>query len=478
VHTCTLRNGNTAYMKAIPVTILLILTSLCANAQITGIKVTGDTCNTYTATFTAEGTTTAPYLFWSFGDPASGNRDTVTVANTGNGGATLHKFFGGGVYNVCVTPMGPGIPAVRYCRTVAIALCCNSLISSGDTCLLREIPFFVTTGATINSISWNFGDPSTGASNTSSLLNPVHKFSAVGNYAVTATIQSPCGQIINTFIQPVVNCAPLSCTAEILFNDSCLKKGANFQIQASYPVNAVTWHFDDPLGGNTNNTNIIATHKYSATGIFNVSAEVELSCGLLTIYKTINIVDCDAAAPCKGTINLLNNCAGMADTFSITAAYPVNSVTWNFNDPSSGTNNTATGVSTTHTFATPGSYLVSAAMQLGCGNDTVLKSITINNCDTATNSNCKLFVPGIFTPNADNLNDSFRPLAYCNFLRYQFMVYNRLGQQVFSSKNPADKWNGSFNGIACPPGGYVYLVNYQFAGGLPQKAKGSVVLVR
>lgn len=465
-------------MKAIQVTILLILTSLCANAQITGIKVTGDTCNTYTATFTADGTTTAPYLFWSFGDPVSGNRDTVTVANTGNGGPTLHKFLGAGVYNVCVTPVGPGVPAVRYCRTVAIALCCNSLISSGDTCLLREIPFSVTTGATINSISWNFGDPSTGASNTSAFLNPVHKFSAVGSYAVTATIQSPCGQITNTFIQQVVNCAPLSCTAEILFNDSCLKKGANFQIQASYPVNAVTWHFDDPLGGNVNNTNIIATHKYSAAGSFTVSAEVELSCGLITVYKTINIVDCDASAPCKGTINLLNNCAGVADTFSVTAAYPVNSVAWNFNDPSSGTSNTATGVSTTHTFASPGSYLVSAAMQLGCGNDTVLKSITINNCDTATNGNCKLYVPGIFTPNGDNSNDSFRPLAYCNFLRYQFMVYNRLGQQVFSSKNPAEKWNGSFNGMACPPGGYVYLVNYQFAGGPPQKAKGSVVLVR
>lgn len=40
----------------------------------------------------------------------------------------------------------------------------------------------------VSSLSWNFGDPSTGSANTSTLSTPVHSFSQLGTYVVTLTV--------------------------------------------------------------------------------------------------------------------------------------------------------------------------------------------------------------------------------------------------------------------------------------------------
>jgi gliding motility-associated-like protein len=42
----------------------------------------------------------------------------------------------------------------------------------------------------INNVQWNFGDPASGAANTSTLVNPTHTSSAAGNYMVTLIAQN------------------------------------------------------------------------------------------------------------------------------------------------------------------------------------------------------------------------------------------------------------------------------------------------
>lgn len=42
------------------------------------------------------------------------------------------------------------------------------------------------------SFAWNFGDPASGAANTSALANPAHVFSGPGTYQVTLTVNGPC----------------------------------------------------------------------------------------------------------------------------------------------------------------------------------------------------------------------------------------------------------------------------------------------
>jgi hypothetical protein len=58
---------------------LLLLNSSKSTAQITGIKVVGDTCDNFSLTLQALGTSFSSYLSWNFNDPASGVNDTITI---------------------------------------------------------------------------------------------------------------------------------------------------------------------------------------------------------------------------------------------------------------------------------------------------------------------------------------------------------------------------------------------------------------
>lgn len=55
---------------------------------------------------------------------------------------------------------------------------------------------FKITNDTIINVQWNFGDPASGAANTSSLLQPQHVFSTPGIYTVTANLYNTAGVLI------------------------------------------------------------------------------------------------------------------------------------------------------------------------------------------------------------------------------------------------------------------------------------------
>lgn len=64
--------------------------------------------------------------------------------------------------------------------------------------------------------------------------------------------------------------------------------------------------------------------------------------------------------------------------------------------------------------------------------------------DTVCTDNCPLYnLPNAFTPNGDGANETFRPFNPYRYIEsINFRVFNRWGQQVFESKDPAIGWNG------------------------------------
>jgi gliding motility-associated-like protein len=89
--------------------------------------------------------------------------------------------------------------------------------------------------------------------------------------------------------------------------------------------------------------------------------------------------------------------------------------------------------------------------------------------------------PSAFTPNDDNLNDCFMPVNSVreNNLVYELIIYNRLGQRIFSTTNPNDCWDGTFRGKPCEGGVYTFrcIANIIF----PDRnvsASGTVTLIR
>lgn len=90
-----------------------------------------------------------------------------------------------------------------------------------------------------------------------------------------------------------------------------------------------------------------------------------------------------------------------------------------------------------------------------------------------------VYLPNAFTPDGDGLNDLFKPVLE-GVEDYDFRVFNRKGEEVFFSTDPAQGWNGSFqnNSYFCPAGVYTWRLKVDFTLSEPEVKFGSVVLVR
>ncbi len=66
--------------------------------------------------------------------------------------------------------------------------------------------------------------------------------------------------------------------------------------------------------------------------------------------------------------------------------------------------------------------------------------------------------PNAFSPNGDGLNDTYRVFYYCQIQNYIIRIFNRFGQQIYSSTDPNATWDGNFNGAPCELGVYHYYI--------------------
>ncbi|MEO5581368.1 MAG: gliding motility-associated C-terminal domain-containing protein, partial [Saprospiraceae bacterium] len=93
-----------------------------------------------------------------------------------------------------------------------------------------------------------------------------------------------------------------------------------------------------------------------------------------------------------------------------------------------------------------------------------------------------LYVPNIFTPNADGNNDIFVPIGIIGILSsYEFSIFDRWGGQVFFTRDVNEGWDGNRQkniNIAATNGVYVYQIRYITEDGVVRIAKGSVTLIR
>jgi gliding motility-associated-like protein len=107
-----------------------------------------------------------------------------------------------------------------------------------------------------------------------------------------------------------------------------------------------------------------------------------------------------------------------------------------------------------------------------------------NNCGATAKSikiipdNCLFFMPNSFTPNNDNLNDAFGLTNYSFITKFEFRIFNRYGQVVYESTDPATRWDGSYKGNPGTPGVYVWTIKYTDWSNREYLKNGSVNLIR
>ena len=87
-------------------------------------------------------------------------------------------------------------------------------------------------------------------------------------------------------------------------------------------------------------------------------------------------------------------------------------------------------------------------------------------------------LPNAFTPNGDGKNDVFR-LTNREYQKViAFKIYNRWGQEIYSTIDPLKGWDGTKDGVLMPSGTYIYVIEYEMPNGERRKLNGDITLVR
>jgi gliding motility-associated-like protein len=94
-----------------------------------------------------------------------------------------------------------------------------------------------------------------------------------------------------------------------------------------------------------------------------------------------------------------------------------------------------------------------------------------------------VFIPNVFSPNGDGLNDVFMVFAGRQVQKIRsFLVFTRWGESIFQANNfqpndPVYGWNGVFRNQKMNSGVYVYFAEVEYIDGEVVLFKGDVVLM-
>ena len=127
-------------------------------------------------------------------------------------------------------------------------------------------------------------------------------------------------------------------------------------------------------------------------------------------------------------------------------------------------------VSITLTSKTPGNVYVTATVggkAIKFGSPAKVKFAAIN-----------IYVPRVFTPNGDGVNDVLKPILVGISTFHYFSVYNRWGNLIYTTEDPNQGWDGKFKGVAQPVETYLWVGEGIDTEGNKVVQKGMVSLVR
>ena len=126
-----------------------------------------------------------------------------------------------------------------------------------------------------------------------------------------------------------------------------------------------------------------------------------------------------------------------------------------------------------YTFDTVGSYYV----RFACANyDGTCDYI----CDTyeITIGDSSLKCPNVFSPGtSEGVNDVWK-VSYKSIIKFECHIFNRWGKKMTSFTNPADGWDGTYNGKLVPTGVYYYVIKAEGADGKKYDLSGDINILR
>jgi gliding motility-associated-like protein len=306
-------------------------------------------------------------------------------------------------------------------------------------------------GGTVNQWSWIYN----GAA-WSTIQNPSRTFTS-GPQTIKLVATSADGCISDTAVKTfAVSPSP---SVNMSFSDACKNDVVSFTaVDNSGTVTNWKWNFGDGAISNTRDTQ----HVYTAAAVYPVKLYATAANGCyndslqrnITIYSTNAFAGNDTITPSGRPLQLQ---ASGGINYEWTPATGLN-------DPF--ISNPVAILTGTQIFT----YSVRAYTPLGCESFDTIK-IQVYQAP-------EIYLPNAFTPNGDAKNDLYmgKPIGIRDF-KY-LKIFNRFGQEVFSTTDPLNGWDGTWKGKNQTIGVYVVIARGIDYRGLVVERQGTVMLIR
>jgi gliding motility-associated-like protein len=126
---------------------------------------------------------------------------------------------------------------------------------------------------------------------------------------------------------------------------------------------------------------------------------------------------------------------------------------WDFGDISSGAANASTLQNPKHLYNLAGTYTITLIATTNLGLQEIHSAVIV-----VDKNGQKILIPNAFSPNADEKNDCFKVISNSKLKNYEFRIFNRWGELIFSAFDLESCWNGQYNNADCDLGIYFYYM--------------------
>jgi len=318
----------------------------------------------------------------------------------------------------------------------------------------------------ITAWNWSFGN-----GNNSILENPSNTLVTNGSFDLNLSVTDQYGCTDDTTIINYVTIGGPQGLPDWIQNASICSQGANFLMSNPLNIDSLIWNMGD---GNFIYNDLNFQYNYETLGTYSPSVTILNSdgCEILFLLDDISVQDDGlnalfTALPNPADINEVINVVD-ASTFAGS-----NIVSWSWNLGTDSTliynNNNPQSAS----FGIGGAYVFTLLLTdaLGC-TDTYSVTVNVNDPD--------IWVPNVFTPNGDGINDVVS-LPFPAFKSYNIVILNRWGNVVVDEKNQTGLalWDGTDQGnTPYTDGVYFYHITGEMLGGTMIDKHGFISLIR
>lgn len=253
-----------------------------------------------------------------------------------------------------------------------------------------------------------------------------------------ATVQDACGFVATDSATITINEPPLNSTIT-LDTTICLGDSVNL---VTTGIGGVGSDYEYLWSNGATDSSVIVSPNNTTT----YSVQIKDGCGYFKAFDTVKVETIEVIA----NFLVAGGPFESGDPIYLTnTSINGNSYVWTFDE-----DNITIQENPEWSYENDGTYevlLVATNDQYGCV-DSIVRPIKVN-------PEYAFYAPNSFTPDGNEFNQTWKiQTVGIQQMSYNLLIFNRWGEVVWESKDPAIGWDGTFKGQSLPVGVYVYKI--------------------